>query len=374
MKYTYLIEGLAPLVFRSGKPFGAQAGADGAAFPPPSSLAGLLRTLSADQSGETFTDQLKAIATAGPLLAWRDRGGKLTPLLPRPADALYLRDEDDLVQVLRLALGPLPAGCGCDLDERLLPVQMERPLRGKPVAGPQYWPLDALESWLAGENLTFAKLQESGLSTLQAEERTHVALDDTTLASDAGRLFQTGGIDLAPLRVDAGWAERDLVFLARTERLLDPTLATFGGERRLSRLRPAGGWPCPAANLEEQIGSAAGLKLTLTTPAIFKAGHLPGWLDATSLTGSPPSCPDLKLRLRAAAVERWLPLSGWDLKENKARAMRKAVAAGSVYWFEIQEEAPAGFLDKFWLTPISDHPQDRLDGFGLAIPAPWQPV
>ena len=45
---TYLIEPLAPLVFRSGKPFGSQSAADGANFPLPSSMAGMLRTVTAD--------------------------------------------------------------------------------------------------------------------------------------------------------------------------------------------------------------------------------------------------------------------------------------------------------------------------------------
>ena len=237
MTHDYLIEALAPLVFRSGKPFGAQAGADGAAFPLPSSLAGLLRTLHADQHQLDFSCELRQIVSAGPLLGRRALDGSIVPLLPKPADALYLRHEG-LIQVIRLSPGKLPPDSGCDLRPELLPVGMRQKIDGKPVPGPQYWPLASLQSWSAGAPVAFATLRAQGLDALPAEERTHVALDDETLAAGEGRLFQTGGIDLAAHRHAQGWQEHDLVFLARSAARVDKTLATFGGERRLSRLHP----------------------------------------------------------------------------------------------------------------------------------------
>ena len=375
MLHDYLIEALAPLVFRSGKPFGSQAGADGAAFPLPSSLAGLVRTLYADQHKQSFSNELRQIAVAGPLLARREEDGRIVPLLPKPADALYLKDGINTL-VMRLAPAPLPQGAGCDLPKALLPVQMIGHLDGKTVAGPQFWPLDRLVAWSAGAEQDFRQLEAEGLLSLVAEERTHVALDSLTHASDDGHLFQTGGIDLAAYRGKDHWQQHDLVFLGRGEVELVSTLATFGGERRLSRLHPAGSgqWPAQPHELEAQTRAAKGLRLTLSSPAIFSAGHLPGWLDAQSLTGTPPSCPGTLLRLKAAAIERWLPVSGWDLASHKPRAMRKAVAPGAVYWFELLGDPPAGFMDHLWLHPISDNPQDRQDGFGLALPAAWQPT
>lgn len=379
MKKVYSIEGLAPLVFRSGKPFGAQAGADGAFFPPPSSLAGALRTVHADQTGAPFSEALRALPVDGPLLAWRDAKG-IRPLLPKPADAVYLSAEEGLVQVVRLAPARLPDGCGADLPDGLRPVVQAVQLPGKPVPGPQYWPLDAFLSWQAGESVEFGRLERDGLRELPAEARTHVAIDSATQAARSGQLFQTGGIDLAPLRSgvlglpEGGWAERELVFLARCELELQRTLANFGGERRLSRLQPeaVAAWPQPDGALEARLRESGGLKLTLATPAIFSAGYRPGWLDA-ALEGEHPGCPGLRLRLCAAAVERWVPVSGWDLAAQKPRAMRKAVAAGAAYWFEVVGSPPPGFAAALWLTPTSDDAQDRCDGFGLALPAPWNP-
>ncbi|HMW43951.1 MAG TPA: type III-B CRISPR module-associated Cmr3 family protein, partial [Plasticicumulans sp.] len=114
--YDYLIVPRAPLVFRSGRPFGV-GGRDAAHFPWPSSLAGLLRTQVLDDRSEAHAAAhaataagdtgapppwpgtvdreqqraLRALAAHGPLLA-HCCAGKITPMLPRPADALLLAD------------------------------------------------------------------------------------------------------------------------------------------------------------------------------------------------------------------------------------------------------------------------------------------
>lgn len=378
---TYQLEALAPLVFRSGKPFGAQAGADGANFPMPSSAAGLLRTLHADRQALDFADasvqaQLKALASQGPLLAQRTAQGDITPLLPRPADALYLRDAiTGQHEVFRLQPMSIPDEAGCDLPPGLLPVGSLTALKGKPADGPQFWPAPLLEVWQMGQAVSFTDLQQQGLERLPSEQRSHVALDDESRAADAGKLFQTSGLDLAPLRQDGkpGWNTYDLVFLSRSAAEISPGLATFGGERRLSRIDRVSGpaWPEASAALRQALGKASGLRLTLATPAIFSQGYLPGWIDANTLQGTPPGCAGLQLQLRAAAVERWQPVSGWDLVAHKPKAMRKAVAAGAVYWFDIIAGNAASLLDALWLQALSDHEQDRRDGFGLVLPAPW---
>ncbi len=54
--------------------------------------------------------------------------------------------------------------------------------------------------------------------------------------------------------------------------------------------------------------------------------------------------------------------------------MRKAVAAGAVYWFELIEPSdPEQALHDLWLASISDREDDRRQGFGVVLPAPWSP-
>ena len=151
---------------------------------------------------------------------------------------------------------------------------------------------------------------------------------------------------------------------------------TFGGERRLSRLEKLTGnnWTLTNTQLSAQVRQAKGLRLTLITPAVFSQGYLPGWLDGKTLEGCMPGCPQLRLKLKAVAIDRWLPVSGWDLAQWKPKAMRKAVAAGAVYWFEVIGDVPDKLHESLWLAPVSDDEQDQRDGFGLALPAAWQTV
>ena len=81
----------------------------------------------------------------------------------------------------------------------------------------------------------------------------------------------------------------------------------------------------------------------------------------------------MRLRLRAAAVERWQPHSGWDLARRQPRPTRKLVPAGATYWFDVLGACDREALAALWLTSVCDKPQDRLDGFGLALPGPWAP-
>ena len=54
---SYLIDSLAPLVFRSGRPFGSQVGQEDVNFPMPSSAAGLVRTQYLQQQGEAVANE-----------------------------------------------------------------------------------------------------------------------------------------------------------------------------------------------------------------------------------------------------------------------------------------------------------------------------
>jgi CRISPR-associated protein Cmr3 len=372
--YDHLIEPQAPLVFRSGRPFGAGS-RDGANFPWPSSLAGLLRTQVMDDRGwrspltAAQQQELHALGAHGPILAERlaeADGKRVTPMLPRPADAVLLDVEGGDRAYHRLTPGTLPDDCGCDLPPELQPLLLAGAPKGKPQPGPAYWPLATLLAWRGGEAVRPFTPDEPA-----SETRSHVALDRATLAADPGRLFQTEGLDFSRRRKNdgRGFAVRDWVFLCRFASPLAARTVTFGGERRLSWLEPA-----PAAALDappEHVAAIAAsrrITLTVVTPALFTGGWRPAWLDAA---GEVPGIAGLRLRLRAAAVERWQGISGWDLAAWHPKGARKAVAAGATYWFDVVGEPPAGWASRLWLAPISDQPQDRRDGFGLVVPGLW---
>lgn len=373
---TYQIEPMAPLVFRSGRPFGAGS-RDGANFPWPSSLAGLMRTAAMDAAGWAATalndaqqQALLSKATAGPILACRT-GASITPLLPKPADALYLL-KDEKTALFPLAPGNYPTASGSDLPAGLSPVVLSADApKSKPQKGAEYWPLDKLLAWRRGESLAFADLPGETDKPL-SDTRTNVAINRASFASADGKLFQIQGLDFGRARKQTGgYTDADWLLLTRFAETLAARTVTLGGERRLSWLAPVENDPLalPKAHADA-LTNSPGIAITFATPALFTGGWKPGWLD-DALVGDIPGIPGLRLRLKAAAIERWQGLSGWDLRTQKAKLARKAVAAGATYWFEIIGTPPDDWQQALWLLPLSDDPQDRLDGFGLAIPGPW---
>ena len=363
------LDPLAPIIVRSGRPLEGKADADPARFPPPSTLAGCLRTAWARAAGQSFGPYLAKLAVAGPLLL--DHDNKV--LAPKPADALYFGDGDSACCV-RAEPQAFAAGCGADLPDKLLPVQLTRQIKGKPGNGPAWWWWDHLLAFRRGEKIEYAQLCKNGWSPPAGDRRTHVAIDPATYAAKEGQLFQTEGLDLDTSMPYRWSKDGGLRLLARCGEALNETLVHLGGKRRLAALAPEheNVWPVPPDGWLEQITGTGRLCLTLLTPAIFSAGYRPGWLDE-NLTGSPPELPGLRLKLCAAAVDRWQPHSGWDLHRRQPRPTRKLVGTGATYWFRILGEADAGSSNALWLTNISDLEQDRRDGFGLALPSPWTP-
>lgn len=376
----YWIDALAPLVFRSGKPFGSQSDTEDIVFPLPSSAAGLLRTTWAQQqddfSGQFNASALQEIALQGLFLAQKnddDNSGSLKLFAPKPADCLYLKNKKtDQIELVRLAPQDLAANCGCDLPHAgLQPVQMEKDIKGKPQGGKTFWALDDYFAWLNGENPTFKKVNENGVSLLTPDVRTHVAIDSQTQTGKDGLLFQTAAYDMANPRKahHEGWENTRLGFVLASECVVKNDLVRFGGESRLSHFQTV---TVPQNAFRQPEIKGKQIKLALLTPAIFAQGWLPKWLNPQDLTGNLPHT-NLKVKLKAVAAERWLPVSGWDLAERKPKAMRKAVAAGSVYWFEVLDN-PANLneeLGKLAYQSVCDDEQDKRDGFGICAVSEW---
>ena len=393
------LDPLAPIIVRSARPMNAHTDADPARFPPPSTVAGCLRTAWARATDRPFGPELAQFPVAGPLLV-RDDGRVLAP---KPADALYFgRGEGKKAspRCLRAAPRRFGAGCGADLPEGLWPVQLTEDVTGKPGDGPAWWSWHDLLAFRNGVDVPLDRLWRNGWSPPKGDRRTHVSIDPSTGTAAAGALYETEGLDLdvapAAFRTRAvGRSEADhgpaqeaasrvgtsdadsasssgLRLLIRCAEALPPALVHLGGKRRLAALEPESEdrWPTPPDGWLEQICKAGGLCLTLLTPGAFSAGYRPGWLDDT-LSGSPPESPGVRLRLRAAAMARWQPHSGWDLARGRARPARKLAPAGATYWFKVLGACDANALAALWLASVCDEPQDRRDGFGLALPGPW---
>ena len=383
----YLIESLAPLVFRSGKPFGSQASAQDVIFPLPSAAAGLIRAMGIGQEKLAFNAQrvdsiqneayqkVLSVAVKGPFLVRYDDQAQYQILVPKPANALYFEDrQQGKIQLVRLAPQAFDADiCGSDLPEGLVPVQMQVPLKGKPQSGVSFWSLAHVIRWQAGEDLGFEEVQTQGLAQLPIDIRTHVAIDSDSFAAQEGQLFQTASLDFNHRsKPEGGWESQRYGFVIQSQMALANDLATFGGERRLSHFKKVDvAIQTPATDqLLKQINLAQGFSLNFLSPAIFAQGYLPAWIDAKTFEGILPES-QVRVKLKSVAIDRWLPVSGWDSLLWKPKAMRKAVAAGSVYWFELIDSMDLATLQALSNASISDHIQDQRDGFGVAIVSAW---
>ncbi|MGH9830881.1 MAG: type III-B CRISPR module-associated Cmr3 family protein, partial [Blastocatellia bacterium] len=121
------------------------------------------------------------------------------------------------------------------------------------------------------------------------------------------------------------------------------------------------------------------IRMVLATPAIFRDGWKPGWLN-DELVGTPPGA-TVSLRLVGVSIQRWRAVSGWSLTELPAalgrpqrqprgpKPVKRVVPSGGVYFFENDEKASE--LAGLWLESVSDDEQDRRDGFGLAVWGIW---
>lgn len=387
---SYLIESLAPLVFRSGKPFGSKMSAQDMIFPLPSAGAGLIRSLAITQGKIDFKEhrcqldnpnyqQLLSIKSYGVYLA--EYGDKkddkpIKLLVPQPANSLYMENETGEIELIRLSPRPIPQGCGSDIPDGLIHVQVPEAFedkKGKPKSGVNYWSLDDVLAWQNGKNLSYEDIDKNGVTNIPTDIRTHVAIDDATLSSEDGRLFQTASYDLGYRAKPnhQGFEDKRLGFVIFSDQALDEDLATLGGERRLSNFKETEvSLPTTIQQADvDNINQAKGFSLTFITPCIFANGYLPSWINETTMTGKLPDS-DIEVHLKAVAIGRWQAVSGWDSLLWQPKAMRKAVSAGSVYWFELVDTIDLPTLQRLSM-PLAEDRYDQNDGFGMAVIAPF---
>lgn len=374
---AYLFDPKSPLVLRTGRPFDQAGDPVSLDFPLPSTMAGACRTAIGDEKGWDFslkTAELKEISVYGPLAAVIE-DETTSPLYPRPADALYLKEETKTAAIYRLRPESASIDEWSDLPDGLQPVFLEEKIKSKPVKGDSWWQDEHMDSWLLGKKLTGTKPDELGWAGPACEMRTHVGLNPATFAAETGDLFQTEGLSFAEKQIDTeqyqGWSKmRYGLIVHLPKHQIAETCRRVGGEGRIALLRQLeNGWPTIPADLAKQLQKNNSIRLILATPALFENGWKPGWIKE-SLKGSPPGFPDITLRLKAFVTPRWEPVSGWNLKEQKPRAVRRMVPAGAVYWFTVEQGKEQ--LERLWLQPVSDLEQDRHDGYGIVLPGIWE--
>ncbi len=123
--------------------------------------------------------------------------------------------------------------------------------------------------------------------------------------------------------------------------------------------------------LKEAIRSSDAFKLYFATPAIFKNGWLPKWIDEKTHKGQYliSDTDSISVELVTAAVDKPIAIGGWDMKKKAPKPTRHAVPAGSVYYFKILDDVNDICVDTivktFHYKNISDY--QAKEGFGLCF-------
>lgn len=195
------------------------------------------------------------------------------------------------------------------------------------------------------ESFSFIKISDK----IKIEHKIGIGIDKNSGTSEEGKLYRTGMNRLNYLNLLIEFDDLDLPASG---------FLKLGGEGRAVSFEI---FSSEKFDLSFQVkGNYKFFKLYLLTPAIFKNGWLPEWIDERTLIGEYQG---LKLKLVTASIGKTIYIGGFDMKARKPKPMYKAVPAGSVYYFEFEGEIQTAFklLNQ---KAISDFYSEQ--GFGIA--------
>lgn len=379
-KETWIIEPRDALIVRDGRPFDNTAGtrAKSLDFPFPSTTTGGARTraglgkINGDLSkfDKKLSDEVMNIEVRGALLAEFD-GDKVKLLVHAPADCLIVKPEND-GEKNRFPLVPLEKNVDVfsNIDDDLHLLGTTEKVKGKPQSETRFWYWTEFKKWLSKADESDTVVGHSGLTK---EQRTHVRILDETngyknKANSEGGLFQTRGLEFTYNEGKQFSSAKKLAMVIEVERQnnggdIEDGIAPLGGERRIVAWRKSEAiFPNCPDEVRTKILADKACRLILLTPAIFENGYKPAWLkDANGLT----------VDVKAIAVNRAQVISGWDFVRKKPKPTRRMCPAGTVLFLKLGEGDIEKWINETWFHCISDAPQDRKDGFGLAALGTW---
>lgn len=344
--------------FRDGRPFtrGQQSEGYSIETPFPSTVMGALRTAYIAFRGDMaqFTsDKMKSvIGTKGSLL-----GASIQikgVFLGRGNESLYYPTSRDLVSEKKsesATLYPLSMESQSDtfssnsklstfLTWNNSAVQVEH------TGG--YISCDSLRKYLLGET---SGLTSENSGFIIDEPKVGITRNHNTLTAAEGMLYR---INMKR------FSNSELGFVVDVEgidRFPKSAMIKLGGEGKSFTCSETSQEPDPLSDddlttLRKRVFNSGKFKLYLATPAIFKEGWYPTELHKD-------------IELITAAVGNYVAVGGWDVAQGRPKATYRAVPAGSVYYFQVINDAKTDtILDCLHYKNIGD--QRTQEGFGLA--------
>ncbi|MGF7396694.1 type III-B CRISPR module-associated protein Cmr3 [Thermoanaerobacterium thermosaccharolyticum] len=352
------IKPLDTLFFRTPKPFfkGEDTWSD-SFFPPyPSTVYGAVRSYLIFKNGtlEDFyngkyrdiigTQEEKGkIVIKGPFLA---ENGK--PIFKVPYDLVCLKGDNETLHYLQFRKKPSLMISNYNLDNALL-------WRREGV-------VDNSEGWLNfidfKEYLTLKAEEFSYIeskSYFEEEDKIGINIDENTKSSKYGHLYR---ISMIRLKENAEL----IVEIEGIDSFDEKGVLQLGGKARAAVFEKGEDVFNDLKNLKFNLNDGL-FKIYLATPAIFKKGWLPYWINENTLIGE---FKGIKLKLLACAIGKPIFIGGWDIAQGNSKPLNKAVPAGSVYYFELLNDMDLNTLkEAFHFKNISDEKAE--EGFGLSF-------
>lgn len=309
-------------------------------------------------------DELRKISVAGP---YPVKDGVIG-FFP-PADVVVQNNrESGKFHVYPVTPREIDGDCGTDLPEGLLPCFLpDNAINGKPVSLRGFWSLNRMVDWLLGNFGSTVDCVDDMVdwNLPVVDQSTHVKIDAQSQSAEDGMLFTCSQLSFAnvPYEMSVKIGTEDL---SRCE------MHPIGGERRLvrwNRVESPAGWSCPD-KIRAALADCRHIRMVLASPAIFKNGWLPDWMDVDTKQGVVPGT-NVKVVLKSAVIPRWKAISGWSYEFKGPKPIRRMVPTGSVYFFDVIDGDTAEIAQR-WMESVCLENQDINDGFGLALWGNWK--
>lgn len=359
------------LMFRDGRPF---AGGDDhfarGIFPPsPATIYGALRShiLSnhwsefdkfKNDQGQIREDVKREIGTPGALgsltlcqftLA-RKNGNGVEQMFPMPKDVVKEKGVEDGKPCILTPINLSSSKTITDLPDGL-----------SNMWNPTEKPMEAASGFLSSKEMGEYLLGKSPSERTPldklfvTEERTGIQKSRKTRSVETGRLYT---VEYFRLSENSGF----VVEVENTNLLPPSGILRLGGDNRSARYASESWTEISVEPIKKKITETKRFKLMLTTPAIFNKGWLPDWINADTKQGQ---INGINVKLTGACIGKPIGIGGYDFVKNQPKVMKKAVPAGSVYYFELIEGDVDSLFKNVWLKSISD--ERTQEGFGITL-------
>jgi len=359
----YKIKPLDTLFFRDGRPFsmGAENWAN-QIFPPyPSTIYGAIRAWLIFERGSLrefeagkFKEELGTktgkgrLTIKGPFIGMDDN-----LYFPVPYDFLKKKDaskseENSLFYISYSNKPEIFTG-----DYTLESILLNRNDFELEEAG-EFIDIDSLKDYLmtSKKKLQFTEKYEIFVE----EKKTGIKRNRKTLSSEEGHLYR---IPMMRLKREASF----FVDIDGLDSYSQEGIVQLGADWKVVKIEKTENDLFDVLRkMDFQLNSKI-FKIYLATPAIFENGWIPKWIDKSNFEGEYNG---IKLKVVACAIGKFDLIGGWDLANKRPKSMYKAVPAGSVFYFKILDDTPAGKIkETFHLKNISDINYE--EGFGLSL-------